>query len=173
MKKITITDSVAITDITLGAGVLNSPEKDEILDGYIALGGNCFDTARVYEDGRSDVLLGQWIKSRRNRQAIVLCAKGCHPKSPDAMHISRLTPADIRGDLEISLQAIGTDYADLYLLHRDNPRMPVEAIMPVLHQLVTEGKALAVGASNWTAGRINEANQFAVKNGLTPFSVSQ
>jgi aryl-alcohol dehydrogenase-like predicted oxidoreductase len=173
MKKITITDSVTITDITLGAGVLNSPDKDELLDRYVALGGNSFDTARVYEDGRSDVLLGQWIKSRRNRQTIVLCTKGCHPKDPQVMHISRLTPADIRGDLETSLTAIGTDYADLYLLHRDNPRIPVEAIMPALHQLVTEGKALTIGASNWTAGRINEANQFAVKNGLTPFSVSQ
>ncbi len=173
MKKITITESVAITDITLGAGVLTSPDKDDLLDRYLALGGNCFDTARVYENGQSDVWLGQWVKERRNRQNIVLCTKGCHPLDPNAMHVSRLTPEDIVGDLETSLRAIGTDYADLYLLHRDNPRVPVETIMPALHKLVATGKTRAIGVSNWTAGRINEANRFAGANGLTPFSMSQ
>lgn len=173
MDMIAVTDSVAITNITLGAGVLISPDKDDLLDRYVALGGNSFDTARVYEDGQSDVWLGEWIKSRRNRQDIVLCTKGCHPLDPNAMHISRLTPEDIIGDLEASLRAIGTDYVDLYLLHRDDPRIPVETIMPALHRLVTAGKTRVIGVSNWTAGRINEANQFAVANGLTPFSVSQ
>ena len=89
------------------------------------------------------------------------------------MHISRLSPEEIAGDLEDSLKAIGTEYADLYLLHRDNPRLPVDDIMITLDRLVREGKTRAVGCSNWTIGRIIEANEFAEKNGLAPLSLCQ
>jgi aryl-alcohol dehydrogenase-like predicted oxidoreductase len=61
----------------------------------------------------------------------------------------------------------------VYFLHRDDPKKPVSEIMPFLDRIVKSGKAVMLGASNWTAARIEEANSFAVKNGLTPFSVSQ
>jgi aryl-alcohol dehydrogenase-like predicted oxidoreductase len=65
------------------------------------------------------------------------------------------------------------EYTDILFLHRDDIYVPVEEIMPVLHELVTSGKARILGASNWTSGRIASANRFAAENGLTPFSVSQ
>lgn len=174
MKKITIANGVEITDITLGAGSLGNPKKEEVcfelLDRYVALGGNCMDTGRSYANGEADTMLGKWITSRKHRNNMILCTKGCRP---DQLFISRLSPEEITADLESSLKAIGTDYTDLYLLHRDNPMLPVESIMQTLHGLVTAGKIRAIGASNWTVGRINEANQFAKANGLTPFSVSQ
>ncbi len=176
MKKIHIADGVDITDISMGAGSLGNPDREDIcfalLDRYVEMGGNCMDTARVYGNGNTDVMLGRWIKSRRHRDKMVLCAKGCHP-ARENMFVNRLSPKDITGDLEESLSALQTDHADMFLLHRDDSRMPVDTIMQTLHALVKAGKTLAVGCSNWTVGRINEANQFARKNGLTPFSVCQ
>lgn len=177
MKKITVIPGLEITDVSLGAGNRGLPENDAshfaIIDRYRELGGVCLDSARKYANGESDVALGRYLKSRGCRDAVILCTKGNHPADTAAMHVSRLSPAEIREDLELSLAALGTDYTDLHLLHRDNPRIPVEEIMPILDTLVKEGKARAVGCSNWTVGRIAEANAFAVENGLTPFSLCQ
>ena len=89
------------------------------------------------------------------------------------MYISRLSPEEIEQDLVDSLKAIGTDHADLYLLHRDDPKVPVEGIVTALDKLVKSGKTRAVGCSNWTIGRIIEANEFAAQNGLAPLSLCQ
>ena len=177
MKKLSILPDLAITEISLGAAGRGDPAQDAahfaVIDRYRELGGNCLDTARKYAEGRSDEALGRYLKSRGCRGEVILCTKGCHPADTAAMHISRLSPAEIREDLELSLKALGVEYTDLHLLHRDNPRIPVEEIMPALDALVREGKVRAIGCSNWTVGRIQEANDFARANGLTPFSVCQ
>jgi aryl-alcohol dehydrogenase-like predicted oxidoreductase len=104
---------------------------------------------------------------------VVISTTWSHPDRSVKNAPSRLSAEDITGDLEISLKALGTDYTDILFLHRDDIEKPVEEIMPVLHNLVKSGKVRILGASNWTAGRIAEANLFARQNGLTPFSVSQ
>lgn len=176
MKKVSV-GPVALSEFALGAGKRGPKEFDEacfaVMDRYLEYGGNTFDSARVYAAGEADEALGRWIRSRQlKREDLTLVLKGCHPDL-QTMHVSRLSAAEIREDLELSLKAVGTDYADLYLLHRDNPRLPVNEIMITLDQLVREGKARAVGCSNWTIGRIIEANEFAEKNGLTPLSLCQ
>ncbi len=177
MKKINVA-GVEMSEIALGSGRRGPKEMDEacfaVMDRYLERGGSCFDSARVYAAGQSDEALGRWLKLRGiRRETVTLVMKGCHPLDPKAMHLSRLTPEDIRGDLEASLRAADVDYADLYLLHRDNPRIPVSEIMPALDSLVREGKARAIGCSNWTIGRIIEANEFARANGLAPMSLCQ
>ena len=132
-----------------------------------------FDTARMYYGGECDRMLGEYINSRGIRNESVICMKGCYPLEQAKMHEARLTPEDIVGDLEKSLAAFGTDYADLYLLHRDDPMKPVEEIVPVLDKIVKDGKARCVGVSNWTVGRINMANEFAKANGMEQLAVSQ
>jgi aryl-alcohol dehydrogenase-like predicted oxidoreductase len=102
---------------------------------------------------------------------VVISTKGGHPSLPDWAR--RITEPDIRADMEASLRHLRTDCVDVYFLHRDDDSKPVEAIMPILDALVREGKARRIGASNWTVERIDEANRFALANGLTPFSVSQ
>lgn len=143
-----------------------------IMDRYVELGGDFFDTARVYQAGRCDITLGKWIKSRGNRSQIKICAKGSHP-NPDTMHISRLTRGEILGDLEASLTALQTDYADVYILHRDDPKLPVAGIVDALDEAVRQGKTRRVGLSNWTCGRIAEAIDYAEKNGKTKPVLSQ
>jgi aryl-alcohol dehydrogenase-like predicted oxidoreductase len=74
--------------------------------------------------------------------------------------------------MDLSLSCFGFDYFDIYLVHGDTPTVPVEEIMPVLHELVKCGKTRAIGVSTWTATRIKEANDFACQNHLTPFTVN-
>lgn len=178
MKKRIAAGPVSLSEFALGSGKRGPAEMDElsfsIMDRYLEYGGDTFDSARTYAGGQSDEALGRWIRSRKlDRSSLTLVLKGCFPADSQKMHISRLSPEEISGDLHDSLRAIGTDYADLYLLHRDNPRLPVEEIMITLDRLVREGKARAVGCSNWTIGRIIEANEFAQQNGLAPLSICQ
>ena len=142
-----------------------------ILDTYLAHGGNLLDTAAVYGMGASEQTVGDWVKERGVRDRVVISTKGGHPSLPDWQR--RITERDICADMEDSLRYLQTDCVDVYFLHRDDERQPVEAIMPILDRLVREGKTRRIGASNWTVARINEANAFARQNGLTAFSVSQ
>ncbi len=173
MNSIEVTGGIRLSQITMGVNAFGAGVADEIFDRYRALGGRSFDTARMYYNGACDEMLGTYIRGRGIRADVTICMKGCYPADNDKMYISRLSPAEIRFDLEESLRTFGTDYADLYLLHRDDPRIPVEEIMPTLDHLVREGKARAVGVSNWTVGRIQMANAFARANGLAQLSVSQ
>lgn len=142
-----------------------------IMDAFLDKGGHVLDTAAVYGMGISEQTIGDWMRSRKAREKVVISTKGGHPSLPDWKR--RITEADIRADMEASLRLLQTDHVDLYFLHRDDEDQPVEAIMPILDRLVREGKARSIGASNWTVARINEANAFARANSMTEFTVSQ
>jgi aryl-alcohol dehydrogenase-like predicted oxidoreductase len=139
-----------------------------LLDAVYALGGNTLDTAHVYSEGDSERILGRWMQARGLREQIVLITKGA-AHSDDRR---RLTPFDIAADLHDSLARLKTDYVDLYLLHRDDPDVPVEAVMDALNEHVRAGRLRAIGASNWSHQRIEAANNYAQANGLTPFVAS-
>lgn len=138
-----------------------------LLDQSIALGCNTFDTARVYGD--SERTLGAWMRKRRNRDDVVVISKGCHPAGSER---PRLSAADVSRDLHASLKALGTDFIDLYLLHYDDPATPVESVLERLNRHVEEGKIAAIGVSNWSHNRIDEANELAAGHGWKPFSAS-
>lgn len=161
---------LALGTAPFGTGV-SRESAFAILDAFAALGGQLIDTAAVYGMGVSEQTLGAWMQARGTRNRVVISTKGGHPSLPDWSR--RITEAAIRADMEDSLRHLGTDCVDLYFLHRDDESKPVEAILPILDTLVREGKTRRIGASNWTAERIDEANRFALANGLTPFSVSQ
>ena len=137
-----------------------------LLDRYYAAGGNLFDTARVYADwlpnghGASERTLGEWIASRGLRDRVLISTKGAHPPMGN-LHTPRVNRKAILFDMEESLSALATDYVDIYFLHRDDESRPVSDIMPTLHELVVAGKTRFLGASNWRASRIAEANAFA------------
>ena len=143
----------------------------DILDTYLDVGGNVLDTAAVYGMGVSEKTLGDWMKARNTRNKMLISTKGGHPSLPDWAR--RITREDIRTDMDASLRNLQTDCVDVYFLHRDDENKPVEEIMPILDELVREGKTKQIGASNWTVSRINEANRFSRENGLAEFSVSQ
>ena len=142
-----------------------------ILDAYVDLGGDLLDTAAVYGMGVSEQVIGDWIKSRGRRDSVRISTKGGHPSIPDWRR--RISDKEIRADMEASLAYLQRDHVDIYFLHRDDEDQSVEAIMPILDKLVREGKTRYIGASNWTAARIRKANEFARRNGMAEFSVSQ
>ena len=179
MEKITLKNSkneLEITKLAFGHSDITNPDRRalffRLMDKYIDLGGNCLDTARLYCGGEAEKLLSTYIKGAR-REKIVLITKCGHYDRQAMLPVSRVNAADIISDFETSLKELETDYVDILFLHRDDIKRPVEEIMPTLDRFVREGKARILGASNWTAGRIQAANKFAAENGLTPFSVSQ
>ena len=184
MKNITIRcagGELALSKIIMGTCPFGTgiPEDKSValLNEYAGLGGATLDTAAVYgdwEDKRtpiSEEVIGRWLRKTR-RKDITLITKGAHYRlaTPEA---SRVSADCIREDLEQSLRALGVDCIDVYFLHRDNPAKPVEEIMPALDEAVRAGKIRAIGASNWTAARIREANRFARENGMAEFTVSE
>src|ERR1700730_3631090 len=84
-----------------------------MLDYFVSQGGNTLDTAHVYGQGDSERAVGEWMRLRGNRTEIVIVSKGAH----HGAHGPRVNPAAIASDLEESLERLGTDYIDLYLLH--------------------------------------------------------
>lgn len=172
MESVTLA-GLTLSPIALGTALFGGRVERNtafaVLDAYRDRGGNLLDTAAVY--GPSEATLGEWLASRGARGETVIATKGGHPSLPDFS--SRLTESLVRGDMEASLRALRTDCVDIYYLHRDDERLPVEAIMPMLDRLVREGKTRLLGASNWRAARIREANAFSRTNGLHGFSVSQ
>ncbi|MCR5678155.1 MAG: aldo/keto reductase [Agathobacter sp.] len=136
-------------------------------DDAFALGITAFDTARAYD---SEDTFGLWMKERGNREQIVLLSKGCHPKEGSSEE--RVTPEAIDEDLKVSLEQLQTDYLDIYLLHRDNPAVPVGPIIEKLNEHHAAGRMKIFGGSNWTHQRLEEANEYAYAHNLVPMSVS-
>lgn len=139
-----------------------------LLDQVYALGCNTIDTAHVYSAGDSERVIGRWMQERGLRDKIVIITKG----AAHSQDRRRMTPFDIAADLHDSLARLKTDYIDLYLLHRDDPNVPVEPILDALNEHVRAGRIHAFGASNWTHERIEAANGYARRRGLEPFVAS-
>ncbi len=148
-----------------------------LLDAFLAAGGTTVDTAAIYGFGRGEETLGRWLRATGRRREIVLITKGCHPAVDPAdvlgqPWISRLTPEVIHADLNGSLERLGTDFIDLYLLHRDDEAVPVGPLVEALNREQAAGRIRAFGASNWRVERIDEANRYAAAQGLNGFIVS-
>lgn len=160
-----------VSRIVQGTIMLSGDKREwsfNLLDSIYALGVNAFDTAVIYGNGFIERILGEWIKDRGIRNRIVVITKGAHPN----MWRERVTPFDIMSDAYDSLAKLMTDYIDIYFLHRDNPDVPVGPIVEVLNRLHDGGKIHAFGGSNWSHRRIMEANEYAEKHKLVPFTVS-
>jgi len=139
----------------------------ELLDAAFSMGINAFDCARGY--GRAENSLGQWIKDRNNRERIVILSKCGNVDSEGNVLVNH---DRILKELDESLEALQTDYIDIYLLHRDDPHTPVSEFIDTLNEAKNAGKISAFGVSNWTRERIEEANGYATANGLERFSLS-
>ena len=138
-----------------------------ILDKFLELGGNTFDTARQYR--HSEKALAEWMEMRKNREKLVILTKACHPTREEPKK-ARVTPQGITEDLLVSLETLKTDYVDLFALHRDDASVEVGPIMETLNEHIRSGKILAIGASNWELDRIIAANEYAEKNSLIGFT---
>lgn len=170
-----------LSSVALGTDVygtyLEEKESYLLLDMYASMGGNLIDTANIYgfktdgDSGYSERLIGRWLKGKR-REDFYISTKGGHP-NPVTMNISRLSREEIEADMNESLERLGTDYIDIYWLHRDDEALPVCDIAETLNELVKCGKTRYIGMSNWTYKRIAEFNRYARENNLTELIASQ
>ena len=146
----------------------------ELIDAYLAVGGNCIDTAHIYGLGESEKALGRWLEQSGRRDDIALITKGCHPRVDEAGRFGppRVNAGAIHNDLSESLERLGTDHVDLYLLHRDDETVPPGPLLEALNEEIVNGRIAACGASNWTVERIALANEYSAEKGLTGFAAS-
>ena len=146
-----------------------------VLDQYAASGGDFVDTADAYmarvpgnSGGESETIIGEWVRSRGNRDDVVLATKvGGWAERPG------LAADNVRAAAEDSLRRLGTDRIDLYYAHRDDPSTPLEETLRAFDELVRAGKVRHIAASNYTAPRLAEALAVSDREGLARFAALQ
>jgi aryl-alcohol dehydrogenase-like predicted oxidoreductase len=141
-----------------------------LLDRFLAAGGTTIDTARVYANGTSELAFGQWLARSDRRADMVVIGKGAHHDTKTLER--RVTPAAIHEDIQASLQVMGLESIDIYILHKDDADVEVGPIVEALNEEVQDGRIKVFGGSGWTHQRIAEANEYAHARGLQSFGVS-
>lgn len=141
---------------------MTQEEQFAVIDELWDMGLHCYDCSAGY----GEHALGQYLRSRGRTNDAVILTKGCHPNA----YRRRVTSYDLLSDFHDSLARLNRDYIDIYMLHRDDPEVPVSEIIPTLDRLKREGKVGIYGASNWSIARMQEANAFALANGMAPFA---
>ncbi len=136
----------------------NIEEGAPVWDHWLDVGGNAFDTAYVYGGGNHEVALGCWIKRRGIENDIVVIAKGAHTP--------HCTPEAIGTQLAQSLGRLQIAKAPIYIMHRDNPDVPVGEFVDALNVLHAKGLIGIFGGSNWSVKRFAEAIAYAKTKGL-------
>jgi aryl-alcohol dehydrogenase-like predicted oxidoreductase len=168
-----------VTRLCLGGNVFGwTADRDTsfaVLDAYVAAGGNFVDTADSYfwrapgnSGGESETIIGEWMASRGNRDAVVVATKvGSWPERKG------LSAKNIAEAVDDSLRRLRTDYIDLYYAHRDDPNTAQEETADAFDALVRAGKVRAIGASNFTAQRLRSALEISARDGLASYVALQ
>jgi aryl-alcohol dehydrogenase-like predicted oxidoreductase len=150
------------------------PEADSrpIIRRAVELGINFFDTANMYSDGTSEEIVGRALKEFARREEIVIATKVYYPmgKGPNRGGLSRKS---IMTEVDASLRRLGTDYIDLYQIHRWDYATPIEETLEALHDVVKAGKVRYLGASSMHAWQFAKALYTADLHGWTRFSSMQ
>jgi len=147
---------------------LGEAESRPFLRRALDLGINFFDTANVYSDGTSEEIVGRALNEFARRDDFVLATKvhGRMRKGPNGAGLSRKA---IFAEIDHSLRRLGTDYVDLYQIHRFDPGTPLEETLEALHDVVKAGKARYIGASSMYAWQFARALHIAERHGWTRF----
>jgi len=134
----------------------------------VELGVNFFDTANVYSDGTSEEIVGRALADFARREEVVIATKvhGRMRKAPNGAGLSRVA---IMTEIDNSLRRLGTDYVDLYQIHRWDHRTPIEETLEALHDVVKAGKVRYIGASSMYAWQFSKAQYTAREHGWTRF----
>ncbi len=152
--------------------MLDEENSRPIIKKALELGINFFDTANVYAEGTSEEIVGRAIKDYANRDEIVLATK-VFSRMHEGPNGSGLSRKAIMSEIDKSLKRLGTDYVDLYQIHRWDDHTPIEETMEALHNVVKAGKARYIGASVMHAWQFQKALYVAEKHGWTRFVTMQ
>ncbi|RKE20133.1 aldo/keto reductase [Streptomyces sp. TLI_171] len=170
---------LAVSPLSLGGNVFgwtaDEAQSFAVLDAYAAAGGNFVDTADTYSSwvpgnsgGESETVIGNWLRSRGNREQLLIATKV--GMAPGLDNLKRDT---LRRGVEASLRRLGVERIDLFYTHRDDLDTPVEEIVTALDELVREGKVREVAASNIGPERLAAALEFAAREGLASYVAVQ
>ncbi|CAI4690354.1 BCN_G0043690.mRNA.1.CDS.1 [Saccharomyces cerevisiae] len=160
-------------------GSMNKEQAFELLDAFYEAGGNCIDTANSYQNEESEIWIGEWMKSRKLRDQIVIATKftGDYKKYEVGGGKSANYCGNHKRSLHVSvrdsLRKLQTDWIDILYVHWWDYMSSIEEVMDSLHILVQQGKVLYLGVSDTPAWVVSAANYYATSNGKTPFSVYQ
>jgi aryl-alcohol dehydrogenase-like predicted oxidoreductase len=147
---------------------LTESESRPFIQQALDAGITTFDTANVYSAGSSEEIVGRALADFANRDEVVIATK-VHGRMRPGPNGSGLSRAAIMTEIDHSLQRLGTDYVDLYQIHRWDPRTPIEETMEALHDVVKSGKARYIGASSMYAWQFSKAQHVADLEGWTRF----
>jgi len=182
MKKRKLGNSgIEVRPLMFGGNVfgwtLDEAGSFRILDAFVDAGFDFIDTADVYsrfapgnQGGESETILGKWFKQRGNRAKIILATKLGSEMGPGKKGLSR---DYVMQACEDSLRRLQTDYIDLYQSHRDDEATPQEETMEAFSKLVAQGKVRALGASNFSAARLQSALEVSKKHGYPRYESLQ
>jgi 1-deoxyxylulose-5-phosphate synthase len=151
---------------------LPEEQSRQILRQAVDAGINFFDTADTYSDGTSEEIVGRALKDFTRREQVVIATKVFFPMRPDA-NGRGLSRKAIFTAIDASLRRLGTDYVDLYQIHRWDYSTPIEETLEAMHDVVKSGKARYLGASSMYAWQFSKALHLARQNGWTPFVTMQ
>ena len=154
------------------AWVLDEADSRPFIARALDHGITFFDTADMYSEGESERVLGRALKELRRRHQVVIATKAFYPLSddPNAKGLSR---KHLMHAIDDSLQRLGTDYVDLYQIHRFDTATPIEETVEALHDIVKAGKARYVGASSMYAWQFAKMLHAADRHGWTRFVTMQ
>lgn len=171
---------VYVSELCLGAmtfgtqweaiGALGQKEADALVHRSIDAGINFFDTANVYSTGDSEMILGRSLAEKRHDVVIATKVRGRMGEGPNDVGLSRL---HIMQSVEASLRRLGTDYIDLYQIHRSDPQTDIGETLSALTDLVRSGKVRYIGCSNLPAWELMKALGISKQRGLEAFKASQ
>jgi aryl-alcohol dehydrogenase-like predicted oxidoreductase len=170
-----------VSTLILGGNVfgwtIDQPTAFAVLDAYVAAGGNCLDTADGYsiwvagnQGGESETIIGAWMKSRGNRDRIIVATKVGWELSATRKGLSR---SYILQAVEGSLSRLQTDYIDLYQSHRDDPTTTPAETIEAYDELVRAGKVRVIGASNFGADRLAASLEVSRERGYPRYESLQ
>ena len=178
-RKLGNTDLV-VAPIAFGGNVFGWTIDEQtsfgILDRFTDAGFNLIDTANVYsrwkpgnQGGESETIIGNWLKSRNNRQQVIIATK----VGADMGTGKDISKANILKEVDNSLKRLQTDYIDLYFSHYDDEKTPVEETLDAYQELIKAGKVRSIGASNFSAARLKESLDASKRSGLPKYEVYQ
>ncbi|OMP81809.1 Norsolorinic acid reductase [Diplodia seriata] len=183
--------SIRVSPLCLGAMTFGASHQERygeitkdtafaILDTFRGAGGNFIDTANVYQDGESEMWLGEWLAARGNRDEMVIATKYTSASKPYANADGTLESnfggngtKSMRLSVEHSLRKLQTTYIDLFYLHWWDYTVSIPELMHALNDLVSSGKVHYLGVSDTPAWIVAKCNQYARDHGLRPFAVYQ
>ncbi|MEI6403587.1 MAG: aldo/keto reductase [Actinomycetota bacterium] len=164
--------SFGVPDRGTHAWTLDEEASRPLIRAAVEAGVNFFDTANMYSDGTSEEFVGRALAEYSRREEVVIATKVYFPmrRGPNGGGLSRKV---IMHEIDASLRRLGTDYVDLYQIHRFDSTTPLEETMEALHDVVKAGKARYIGASSMWAWQFAKAQHIAERHGWTRFVTMQ